>query len=262
MPTKDYKPVKALSTEEARELTDFIKAHVAAAWIKIKEAYDGRAWVALGYESWDVYCIKEFGACQLRIPREERPDMVRSLREAGLSIRAIASATRTGKQTVQDDLAATATVLGKDSSPATITGTDGKTRPAKASAKKAAPKPKLTIVKDAIAPKTKPEPAPAAEDVDVATEVKEMVPQLNEVVEKVGSAIIGPLLVHIARELDGVADYVKALDYDGRVKLLAEHKDAIQDVALKLKFTIDALNRTDKKRQKDAIAAKQEGTAK
>ncbi len=40
----------------------------------------------------------------MRLPREERAEVVSSLRESGLSIRAIASATGMGKQTVQNEL--------------------------------------------------------------------------------------------------------------------------------------------------------------
>jgi hypothetical protein len=90
--------------DEARRLTERIKRDVETVWRLIEEAYLGRAWIALGYESWDIYCIREFGASRLRIPREERPEMVTSLRQAGLSIRAIASATGSSTTTVQADL--------------------------------------------------------------------------------------------------------------------------------------------------------------
>lgn len=95
-----------MSADEARALTDRIKTYVETAWTLIEEAYLRRAWIALDYESWDVYCINEFGTARLRIPREERPEMVTSLRQAGLSIRAIASATGTGVATVHRDIEA------------------------------------------------------------------------------------------------------------------------------------------------------------
>ena len=85
--------VTDLDTDAARALTDEIRADAEMLWDKIVTAYTRRAWIALGYETWDVYCIKEFGSSRLRLPREERPEMVASLRQSGLSIRAIASVT-------------------------------------------------------------------------------------------------------------------------------------------------------------------------
>jgi len=51
----------------------------------VKQAYTERAWDALGYASWDEYCTREFGTSRLRLPREERAEVVASLRESGLS---------------------------------------------------------------------------------------------------------------------------------------------------------------------------------
>lgn len=66
----------------------------------------GRVWLSLGYESWDAYTSTEFGATRLKLPREERQESVASLRESGLSIRAIASGLGISDQTVQRDLSA------------------------------------------------------------------------------------------------------------------------------------------------------------
>jgi hypothetical protein len=94
-----------LTINDARALTDQIKTNVEETWQLVKKAYERRAWTALGYTSWDAYCDQEFGTTRLRLPREERAQVVGSLREAGLSIRAIASATGADKNTVQSDLA-------------------------------------------------------------------------------------------------------------------------------------------------------------
>lgn len=95
----------ALDAESARALTDRIKVAVEGTWELIKQAYTSRAWSALGYSSWDDYCTREFGTSRLRLPREERSEVVASLRESGLSIRAIEAATGLGKSTVQRELA-------------------------------------------------------------------------------------------------------------------------------------------------------------
>ncbi|MFL6146910.1 MAG: hypothetical protein ACJ72I_05240 [Pseudonocardiaceae bacterium] len=82
-----------LSELEARELTREIAQTLAVAWEKVVEAYQRRVWEPLGYGSWDSYCRAELGSTRLRLPSEEREEAVRSLRSAGLSTRAIASAT-------------------------------------------------------------------------------------------------------------------------------------------------------------------------
>jgi len=164
----DEHEVEALSPEQARRLTDRIKASVEAIWELVIEAYQLRAWDALGYASWDDYCTREFGACRLRLPREERQEVVSSLREAGLNTRAIAAATGIGHKTVhrdldpgvsndtpadaepvdvvdaelpEDDPVATASPDPPAPAPA-VTGTDGKTypkAPARPPTKKRAP---------------------------------------------------------------------------------------------------------------------------
>ncbi|WP_142358626.1 hypothetical protein [Mycobacterium heckeshornense] len=93
-----------MSADDARALTDRIKAGVEAVWELIKQAYVQRAWDALGYPSWDDYCTREFGTSRLRLPREERAEVVASLRESGLSIRAIEAVTGISRKTVIKDI--------------------------------------------------------------------------------------------------------------------------------------------------------------
>jgi len=69
-----------------------------------------------------VASAEEFGTSRLRLPREERQEVVASLRESGLSTRAIASATGIADQTVRADLAQV-----REITQASVTGTDGKT---------------------------------------------------------------------------------------------------------------------------------------
>jgi hypothetical protein len=99
-----------MNATDARALTDRIKVGVEACWELIKQAYTERAWAALGYDSWDDYCTREFGTARLRLPREERAEVVASLRESGLSLRAIESATGISRKTVIKDLATTEVV--------------------------------------------------------------------------------------------------------------------------------------------------------
>ena len=98
--------VPVMDADEARSLTDQIKNGIEVLWDFIKRAYTGRAWIALGYSSWDEYCDREFGQTRLRLPREERNEVVCSLRESGLSVRAISSATGLGVGTVHREIEA------------------------------------------------------------------------------------------------------------------------------------------------------------
>lgn len=117
-----------LSGIDARALTDKIKIAVEGTWHLIEEAYTSRAWAALGYDTWDDYCTREFGTSRLRLPREERQEVVASLRESGLSVRAISAATGLGLGTVQREISSGV----PNGTPArSVTGTDGKTYAAK-----------------------------------------------------------------------------------------------------------------------------------
>ncbi|MCX4801736.1 hypothetical protein OG594_08740 [Streptomyces sp. NBC_01214] len=111
------------STEQARTLTDRIKIAVEGTWQLIREAYTSRTWAVLGYDTWDAYCTAEFGETRLRLPREERQEVVASLRESGLSTRAIASATGQSDRQVRRDLAG-ATFAAPDRP--SVVGTDGR----------------------------------------------------------------------------------------------------------------------------------------
>ncbi|MFB7722296.1 hypothetical protein [Nocardia sp. NPDC056100] len=115
-------PDSALTAEAARELTDQIQQHVSDAWTLIERAYLSRAWVALDYASWDEYCAKEFDRARIGIPREERSEVVASLRVIGMSTRAIAAATGLSKGTVQNTLAEG----GQNCPPDSVVGLDGK----------------------------------------------------------------------------------------------------------------------------------------
>lgn len=138
--------VSPLTSAAARELTERIADGLGDIWQLVKKAYEGRAWAALGYGTWDEYLGQEFGKTRISLPREDRPEIVASLRESGLSIRAIASATGASVGTVHSDLAGvqnrtpdgpTTPDLAPpiddepDAPPATVTGLDGRKHPAK-----------------------------------------------------------------------------------------------------------------------------------
>jgi hypothetical protein len=126
--------VAQCTPDEARSITERITTAVETTWHLVAEAYTRRAWAALGYSSWDDYTTREFGTSRLRLPREERQEVVQSLRSAGLSTRAIAAVTGDSKSTVADDLAGVQNrTPARDVTPnfkpkhaAKVTGTDGK----------------------------------------------------------------------------------------------------------------------------------------
>lgn len=96
--------IATMTPDEAREVTDRIRTALGVTWELVVDAYKRRAWAAMGYPSWDAYTEAEFGGTRLRLPREEREQVVASLRESGMSIRAIASATGHSVNTVAKDL--------------------------------------------------------------------------------------------------------------------------------------------------------------
>lgn len=97
--------VDSLSATQARDLTDRIRSTLTVAHDLIVQAYQGRAWTALGYESWDSYCAGEFGdARMVRLDREQRREIVADMRQAGMSTPAISSATGIPQSTVYSDL--------------------------------------------------------------------------------------------------------------------------------------------------------------
>jgi hypothetical protein len=117
-----------LTHDEAAELTNSIRTSVADLEQLVVRAYFGRAWVAMDYESWDDYVLGEFKRAPLALPREDRKTQVLSLRQQGLSLRAIASATGVSEATARRDTSTAS--FDAVNTPERTTGLDGKERPA------------------------------------------------------------------------------------------------------------------------------------
>lgn len=144
--TSPDSPLIRVSSVDARELTDRIRVGVEAVWELVKQAYVSRAWSVLGYDSWDDYCTREFGNSRLRLPREERSEVVASMREIGMSTRAIAAATGVSDITVRRELAGATNVA-----PEPVTGVDGKTYQPKPPAQEPEPRaPRRRPITDAF----------------------------------------------------------------------------------------------------------------
>lgn len=133
-----------ITASHARELTDRIRTGVEAIWELVKQAYQSRVWAVLGYDSWDDYCTREFGTSRIRLPREERQEVVSSMREIGMSTRAIASATGDSPRTVRRALDSGGANAPRDAEPQPVTGTDGKTYTPKPREPEPAPAPGIS----------------------------------------------------------------------------------------------------------------------
>jgi enamine deaminase RidA (YjgF/YER057c/UK114 family) len=130
----------SLDAPRARELTRQIRVALEHSYTLIIAAYQGRAWAAMGYSSWDAYCQGEFGSLALQPPREERQAVVMSMREAGMSTRAIGSALQASHTTIERDIASSRRAIEvADNSAggtyvppaeANVVGLDGKSYPA------------------------------------------------------------------------------------------------------------------------------------
>lgn len=95
---------EVLDASKSRELTRQIKVALEHSYTLIIAAYRGRAWLAMGYSTWDGYCQGEFGNLALQPPREERREVIMSLRDAGMSVRAIAAGTDLSKSMIAREI--------------------------------------------------------------------------------------------------------------------------------------------------------------
>lgn len=90
------------------------------------DAYKGRIWLQLGYESWEAYCDTKRHAFAPALDRDARREVVGEMRDAGMSTRAIGSALGVGDATVRRDLD-TGAPNDAPAERAPVVGQDGKT---------------------------------------------------------------------------------------------------------------------------------------
>lgn len=123
-------PTPALDEAAARRLTerirltvDAINGQVEKLADLVRQAYEGRAWATLGYDSWQAYVEAEIP--RVRLDRVERRELVAELADAGMSTRAIGAVAGVDPKTVVNDLRAGVEISTPE--PRKVTGIDGKT---------------------------------------------------------------------------------------------------------------------------------------
>lgn len=114
-----------LNEADARALTDQIAEGLADVHSLIVQAWEGRVWEPLGFATWDAWIDANFRGLQLRPPREQREEVVQSMREAGMSVRAISQATDLSYGTVHRSAAA-GDPNGSPEHESNVVGLDGK----------------------------------------------------------------------------------------------------------------------------------------
>ena len=94
----------SMSPASAEQVTVQIRTVLDRGWEYIALAYKGRAFVALGYPTWDAYVDARFGDFRIAVPREHRQQAVAALAGVRLSVRAIASLLGVGVGTVHREM--------------------------------------------------------------------------------------------------------------------------------------------------------------
>ncbi|MGH3787730.1 MAG: hypothetical protein ACRDRG_14535 [Pseudonocardiaceae bacterium] len=183
-----------LTVAQARELTAEIDALVNRIdddWGELVElitrAYRGRVWVPLQYASWEHYCRARFLAVRA-VPRQVRDAMVVSLRDAGLSLRAVAATAGVSAETVRK----TVGVSGVQKlTPERVQGIDGRSYP-----------PRLRVVHRDDAPRGEPTR-------DEQITVRVVLGELGRDVDRAMRGLSGRILTDADRDL--LREYARAL---------------------------------------------------
>lgn len=123
----------AMSAASAEQVTVQIRTLLDRSWEYLALAYKGRAFLALGYASWDAYVDARFGDLRIAVPREHRHHAVAALTGVSMSIRAMAKLLGVGVGTVHREMTDTAGVPAgtpdpESPRPSTL-GRDGKHYP-------------------------------------------------------------------------------------------------------------------------------------
>lgn len=111
---------------EVRESIETTKSHLERAAEQVVWQIENRAWLVLGYASWDEMREAEYKGAAVIVPRADRPELVMRLRAGGLSQQQVASTIGVSQGTVATD---EANINSDIDLPATRTDTRGHQRP-------------------------------------------------------------------------------------------------------------------------------------
>ncbi|NQX11366.1 hypothetical protein HQQ80_07000 [Microbacteriaceae bacterium VKM Ac-2855] len=118
-----------MTAEEAKKATfriGLLRDSITDAYDKftvlVIEAYERRAWSALGFTSWDAYAAEHLA---VKTSQADRLPIVAALTNAGMSTRGIAAVTKVSNKTIHQDQQ----VLPPGNSSPRINSADGKSRP-------------------------------------------------------------------------------------------------------------------------------------
>lgn len=155
--------------EQARRFTDELRQDGRELWRKVRQAFEGGIWIALGYEpgrsGWDRYVAEELNRDVLAPPKESQNDALREYLDAGMSTRVISSVMDLSKDTINRRIKEIREETGvSDETPAKVRGIDGKTYAA-SRAQPQRQEVEAEIVIDDEQPQARPHsPAPAVPD--------------------------------------------------------------------------------------------------
>lgn len=90
-------------SERIRLTAHSARENLARLQVLVQEAQAGQAHMALGYASWTAYLADVFGEEPLRLPRDQRQELVGYLAGEGMSVRAIAPIVGASKSAVDRD---------------------------------------------------------------------------------------------------------------------------------------------------------------
>lgn len=117
-----------LTATEARESVRLTKNGLEAAAEQVVRQINGRAWIALGYESWDHMREAEYSGAAVIVPRMDRPQLSARLAAEGLSQKQISETLGVNQATISRDLAVVMQTHNDDS-PQTRTDSLGREQP-------------------------------------------------------------------------------------------------------------------------------------